>query len=151
VDVKRRISHVSPSTQWPIRENGEGVSVQDIPRKGSSSTSFSRGSSPAGDDDEAETDVTVGEKTTMRFTIGDRLAVDAFYDNTFHCVQQLALKAILKAWIKIWDPNKQKQFPYTLGVRPDYWPKHIRYQEPDHILKVGPSLRSPTVILLIND
>jgi hypothetical protein len=78
----------------------------------------------------------------MKFRIGDREAVDGFYDNTFHCVQQLALKAILKAWIKIWDPNKQKQHPYTLGVRPDYWPESIRYQEPDHILKVGPSFDS---------
>jgi hypothetical protein len=136
--AKRRTSGDSCSIDWPNRDDGDEAPSQASSKKRNSSASFSRNSSvPLDDDEDPNVDPTVGQKRTKTIRIGDKAALDEFYDNTFHCVQQLAIKSIMKAWIKVIDPYKQKQHPYTGGIPPPYWPTGIPHKEPDHIKKKG--------------
>jgi hypothetical protein len=148
-DIKRHISDDSSATQWSSPDNRDKELSQATSRKRNSSTSFSRSPSPALDDEEdPNVDLTVGQRKTKTIRVGDKAALNAFYDNTFHSVQQLAIKSIMKAWIKVIDPNKQKQHPYTGGIPPPYWPEGIPHKEPDHIKKKGLSIQCVQMLKL---
>ncbi|KAL9047132.1 MAG: hypothetical protein Q9214_000213 [Letrouitia sp. 1 TL-2023] len=93
--------------------------------------------------------------------IGDKEAVERFYEISFTRIGQANLKGILKAWIKVIHPRKQSTHPYNGGTtaeeskmrfgehspgeltKPYYWPGSVksdgspkcRHKEPDHLTK----------------
>jgi len=79
--------------------------------------------------------------------IGDDKAIWDVYDTRLRSLQQTACKTMAKAWVKLVEPKKQSNHPYTGGEdkAPDWWPKswgptkeeRVRHREPDHILKPG--------------
>jgi hypothetical protein len=69
--------------------------------------------------------------------LGDRDELDKFYHQTFHCIQQLTLKSLMKAWLKVIIPGRQRMAPYTKHHRPEFWPMDCQYKEPDHLKKQG--------------
>lgn len=71
--------------------------------------------------------------------MNDEKAIKQHYEEIFKSIQQLALKAILKEWIKEIEPKKQKNFPYKKDILPDWWPRETKFTEPDHIKIVGSS------------
>ncbi|KAF1813527.1 hypothetical protein P152DRAFT_323137 [Eremomyces bilateralis CBS 781.70] len=78
----------------------------------------------------------------MSIRIGDETAVIAFYREGFECIQQMAVKMILKEWIKATEPKKQTNFPYIStkkfgknGKVPPWWPEQVKHMEPDHLCK----------------
>ncbi len=87
-------------------------------------------------------------QTTKRaLEIGNQQAVWELYDERFRGLQQSACKIMAKAWIKLIEPKKQSNHPYTgsdAGA-PDWWPKpwgptkegRVRHKEPDHLHKHG--------------
>ena len=77
----------------------------------------------------------IGEIETVQFRIDDTASVEKFYDKTLWAVQQLALKSILKQWIKEVEPKRQKNFAYSHNNPPGWWPEGVIYKEPDHLLK----------------
>jgi len=119
----------------------------------SSSASADKDETPARDSDLI--------KKIEAFRIDDEEALTAFYNEAFEQIQQVALKVILKAWIKAIQPKKQSTFPYSssnLDTKkakiprskmrdeprvPPWWPidKDVRHKEPDHISKDGKVLR----------
>lgn len=82
--------------------------------------------------------------------IGDTAEVTKFYEGRFRDIQQAACKIIAKAFIKVVEPRKQTNFPYTGGVdrAPAWWPTEarvgaphgVKHKEPDHLLKPGNSM-----------
>lgn len=68
-----------------------------------------------------------------------------FYDQQFRNCQQSACKLIAKAWIKVVEPKKQSNYPYTGNLIPDWWPRRygpkptdvLRFKEPDHLYRDG--------------
>lgn len=91
----------------------------------------------------------------LQFEVCDDEAFEKFCFATFNDLQQLAMKAILKDWVKELEPKKQKRFPYCQtypnvdghpdyehtpepGTYPDWWPiKSVIHREPDHLSKDG--------------
>lgn len=69
----------------------------------------------------------------VQIRLGDDEAILSYYDAILRGIQQLALKQILKEWIKEIEPKKQKNCPYKKGIRPKWWPDAAAYKEPDHI------------------
>lgn len=71
--------------------------------------------------------------------IGDTPEVTKFYEGRFRDIQQFACKTIAKTFIKVVEPRKQTNFPYTGGPEraPAWWPHGVKHKEPDHILKPG--------------
>jgi hypothetical protein len=65
--------------------------------------------------------------------LGDQEGIHHYYDSILRGIQQLALKQVLKEWIKEIEPKKQKNCPYKKGIRPKWWPDAAAYKEPDHI------------------
>jgi hypothetical protein len=91
---------------------------------------LSRQSTPDEDDD----DYIPLEMSQMQLIrLSDAEAVAQYYEDVFKGIQQLALKLILKEWIKVIEPKKQKNFPYKKEIRPTWWPDAAAYKEPDHI------------------
>jgi len=70
---------------------------------------------------------------TRQISLNDQAAINVYYQEVFTHIQQLALKSILKEWIKEIEPKKQKNFPYKKSVLPPWWPKDTKFVEPDHI------------------
>lgn len=68
-----------------------------------------------------------------------------FCETRFKNLQQMACKIVAKAWVKIVEPKKQTNHPYTVGDQgaPPWWPQpwgkakedRVRHKEPDHLLK----------------
>lgn len=81
----------------------------------------------------------------QQIRLGDEEAVRQCYDVTLRNVQQLALKQILKEWIKEIEPKKQKNCPYKKGIRPKWWPEAAQYKEPDHIKLDGECIKNDQV------
>ncbi|KAF2763768.1 hypothetical protein EJ03DRAFT_283475 [Teratosphaeria nubilosa] len=80
--------------------------------------------------------------------IADEEQVKAFLLDRLDRIQQLSDKKIAKAWIKGICPKKQAEYPYqnkrAPGVDvelPPFWPRDVKYKEPDHIQKEGEYLR----------
>lgn len=78
----------------------------------------------------------------LQFRVEDDEAFEKFCEATFNELQQLAMKTILKAWIKELEPKKQKNYPYCqtskTGRSPEWWPREtVRHKEPDHLSKEG--------------
>lgn len=79
--------------------------------------------------------------------IGNDKDVWEFYEQRFKNCQQTACKLIAKAWVKVVEPKKQTNHPYTGQDEkaPDWWPKpwgptkeeKVRHKEPDHLYKRG--------------
>ncbi len=98
----------------------------------------------APDDDEAPGTVS-GGKRGLR--IGNTEEVFEYYQTRLKDIQQNACKLIAKAWVRLIEPKKQSNHPYTAGDEkaPDWWPKpwgptkddKVRHVEPDHLLKRG--------------
>jgi hypothetical protein len=80
-------------------------------------------------------------RRTVQFEIGDDEAFQKFCETTFNDLQQLAMKTILKAWIKELEPKKQKRYPYCRTDKtghPEWWPApQVPHKEPDHLSKSG--------------
>jgi hypothetical protein len=80
-------------------------------------------------------------RQTLQFEIGDDEAFQKFCETTFNDLQQLAMKTILKAWIKELEPKKQKRYPYCRTDKtghPEWWPApQVPHKEPDHLSKSG--------------
>ena len=125
-----------------------------VPKQLSLQWSASRGlHSSSSDDDEQEPDEFAGVRTVLKeIVISDEEALSHFYDTRFRQIQQLSLKTIAKAWIKVVQPKKQAHHPYNGGkqakevsfagngevTKPDWWPPQgCRHREPDHIKKPG--------------
>ncbi|KAF2404487.1 hypothetical protein EJ06DRAFT_206628 [Trichodelitschia bisporula] len=88
------------------------------------------------DDDTTEDYVHVEETEHLR--IGDTDALTSFYCYSFELMQQLAMKALVKAWIKEIEPKKQRNFPYAKKNEktPAWWPiDKVNHKEPDHLRK----------------
>ncbi|KAF2418925.1 hypothetical protein EJ08DRAFT_48416 [Tothia fuscella] len=138
-EYSRGNSLSSSSTQCtlPVR-NHQTASRR---KKRRASTPLSRCGTPA--DDEEEQEIVILEDKPMRtFRLGNVDEIRRFYRAAFDLVQQTAMKSILKYWIKVIEPDKQKKFPYSHGAQPPWWPKDAKYKEPDHIrsddrLKLG--------------
>ncbi len=77
--------------------------------------------------------------------IGDRSRLDEFYMARFTELQQTVCKTVCKTWIKVIEPRKQSNYPYSKGKepqthKPPWWPEDVTHREPDHIKKPGKSL-----------
>jgi hypothetical protein len=131
-DDSRRSSRSSASTQRTLGSKSETRFIQATVSK---NRSASPGEEDEQDDDENEEGPFVQEVPSISMRIGDRPAIENFYQTTFHLVQQIGLKHIEKAWIKELEPNKQKNFPYSGGKPPPWWPMGCTYKEPDHLKK----------------
>ncbi len=87
------------------------------------------------------------QQTRISVEIGQQQAIWDLYDERFRNLQQTACKIMAKAWIKIIEPKKQSNHPYTgsEAKAPDWWPKpwaptkegRVRHKEPDHLHKHG--------------
>lgn len=98
----------------------------------------------AAEEDDVPT-VSTGSKRGLK--IGDSTEVWKLYDQRFRNCQQTACKLIAKAWVKVVEPKKQTNHPYTGSDEkaPDWWPKpwgptkeqKVRHKEPDHLYKRG--------------
>lgn len=97
------------------------------------------------DDDD---DVVVSQANpTRNLRVGNDKDVWDFYEQRFKNCQQTACKLIAKAWVKVVEPKKQTNHPYTGQDEkaPDWWPKpwgptkeeKVRHKEPDHLYKRG--------------
>ncbi|KAI9700373.1 MAG: hypothetical protein M1836_002388 [Candelina mexicana] len=74
--------------------------------------------------------------------IGDTPKVDVFYRSLFAELQQTTCKIVCKSWIRVVEPKKQTNYPYSkhkvpLQDAPPWWPKGIIHREPDHIRTHG--------------
>ena len=73
--------------------------------------------------------------------IGNEDEVREFYSCRFKDMQQAACKVIGKAFVKLLEPKKQTNYPYTKEEEsaPPWWPLElkVRHKEPDHQLKSG--------------
>ena len=70
--------------------------------------------------------------------------VRTFFDQQLCLAQQNCCKIMAKAWVKMIEPKKQSNFPYTRGDagRPPWWPDtpvdvgrdgYVPHREPDHL------------------
>lgn len=78
------------------------------------------------------------------FYISNEKAVQDAYEKRLRQIQQMGLKKILKAWIKVAEPKKQPNYPYISSREgqnrepkvPPWWPiDRVIHKEPDHINK----------------
>ena len=124
--------------------------------------------------DEDSIDELEGEDTELLYIRIDEAA--GYYIEAFRSINQLAIKDILKAWIRVCHPKKQSKYPYNGGKdgkreeskaeydydghysRPDYWPCDenwngkkggVRHREPDHLYKNGLSVYPPAPMLVL--
>ena len=83
---------------------------------------------------------------TQQLIIGNEVEVEKFYYCCFKDMQQSSCKIIGKAFVKLVEPKKQTNYPYTKGDEkaPPWWPPttgedniKVRHKEPDHLLKPG--------------
>ncbi|KAK1640536.1 hypothetical protein BDP81DRAFT_311889 [Colletotrichum phormii] len=98
---------------------------------------------PANDDDDVAIVVASSSKKTLK--VGDDKDLWNLYEQRFKNCQQTACKLIAKAWVKVVEPKKQTNHPYTGQDEkaPDWWPKpwgptkeeKVRHKEPDHLYK----------------
>ncbi|OLN93991.1 hypothetical protein CCHL11_03433 [Colletotrichum chlorophyti] len=98
---------------------------------------------PANDDDDVAIVVSTHTKRTLR--ADDEKEIWNLYEQRFKNCQQTACKLIAKAWVKVVEPKKQTNHPYTGQDEkaPDWWPKpwgptkeeKVRHKEPDHLYK----------------
>jgi len=82
----------------------------------------------------------------VSFCISNEKAVEEAYEIRLRQIQQMGLKKILKAWIKVAEPKKQTNYPYISSRAgqnrepkvPPWWPiDRVIHKEPDHINKEG--------------
>lgn len=78
--------------------------------------------------------------------ISDTAEVTKFFEGRFREMQQASCKIIAKAFVKVVEPKKQTNHPYTGGAKraPEWWPPlptdnnlGVKHKEPDHLLKPG--------------
>lgn len=101
----------------------------------------------AQDDDDDKAAVMAHSTRTRELRIADTEEVTKFFEGRFRDLQQAACKIIAKAFVKVVEPRKQTNFPYTGGAdrAPLWWPPMpvegqtggVKHKEPDHLLKPG--------------
>lgn len=96
---------------------------------------LSRQDTPEDDEEDEEyMNMEISYEQMTHIRLGDSEQILGYYESILRSVQQLALKQILKEWIKVIEPKKQKNFPYKKPeLRPKWWPDAAQYKEPDHI------------------
>ncbi|KAJ5967160.1 hypothetical protein N7501_003408, partial [Penicillium viridicatum] len=69
--------------------------------------------------------------------IGDTNRVLVYYKSTLDYFRQRNCSVIIRAAIKIIEPQKRVDHPYTgrNTTRPDWWPWNITYKHPEHMRK----------------
>jgi hypothetical protein len=90
-----------------------------------------------------QTSLVISSRKALR--IGDEQAVWKFYETRFKNCHQNLCKILAKAWVKVVEPRKQTNHPYTGGddKAPTWWPQpwgtskeeKVRHKEPDHLHK----------------
>lgn len=87
---------------------------------------------------------TVPVRKTLRLVIGDTTSVEQLYLHRFMDMQQFSCKIMAKAFVKLVEPKKQSNHPYTKGntMAPPWWPNtegenRVTHKEPDHLKKPG--------------
>lgn len=72
-------------------------------------------------------------------TIGYTERVMVYYKSTLDYFRQRNCSVIIRAAIKIIEPQKYVDHPYTgkNATRPDWWPWDITYKHPEHMRKEG--------------
>lgn len=98
-----------------------------------------------GSQDEDEDKVQLLTSRVRNLRIGDTEEVTKFLESRFRDLQQAACKIIAKAFVKVVEPKKQTNHPYTGGAEraPKWWPPlpspnrtgGVKHREPDHLLK----------------
>jgi hypothetical protein len=88
--------------------------------------------------------VVVPVQKRHQLIIGEKSEVEKFYVVRFMDMQQTSCKVMGKTFVKLVEPKKQSNYPYTKGndKAPPWWPKttgvnHVRHKEPDHLPKAG--------------
>lgn len=77
--------------------------------------------------------------------ISDHQLIISFCETRFKNLQQMACKIVAKVWVKLLEPKKQSNHPYSRGddLAPGWWPKpwgtgkgdKVRHKETDYLLK----------------
>jgi len=97
-------------------------------------------------DEDARTTQGQDQRRAVSFCISNEEAVEEAYEIRLRQIQQMGLKKILKAWIKVAEPKKQTNYPYISSREgqnrepkvPPWWPiDRVIHKEPDHINKEG--------------
>ena len=97
-------------------------------------------------DEDARTAQGQDQRRAVSFCISNEEAVEEAYEIRLRQIQQMGLKKILKAWIKVAEPKKQTNYPYISSREgqnrepkvPPWWPiDRVIHKEPDHINKEG--------------
>lgn len=85
------------------------------------------------------TDTLVSAPASTLNPNGVTSALDEWFCNKFHLLQQNTCKLVAKCWIKVIEPKKQNKYPYQRAEesRPEWWPVGVRHKEPDHLIKPG--------------
>lgn len=93
---------------------------------------------------------TVPVHNKVNLQVGDTTAVEQLYLHRFMDMQQSSCKVMAKAFVKLVEPKKQSNHPYTKGnnMAPPWWPNtegenSVTHKEPDHLKK--PGMPSPDV------
>ena len=148
--IKKEDSHRAQSASSPVTivkeeqlsptpnkaPGNDMVSINSLPlqrkRKRAASSHQSPTTEGSIDEDQVE-----DQSSLPVLRVGDREQMSDFYEKTFSLLQGLALKNILKAWIKELEPKKSRNHPYckSKGSRPAFWPDDIEHKEPDHLKK----------------
>jgi hypothetical protein len=84
------------------------------------------------------TQSSVESSQTRQLVIGDTQKVAQLYSDRFKDLQQNACKSVAKAFVKVMEPKKQTNHPYTKKDEsaPKWWPlASVEHREPDHLLK----------------
>jgi hypothetical protein len=85
--------------------------------------------------------------------VTDEDEVKQFYEDIMEEILHYPIKAFLKSWIKVIEPNKQRRWPYVNSdpqkrpksvkptpdgnMEPPWWPENVMHKEPDHLNKLG--------------
>lgn len=95
-------------------------------------------------DEDTRTTQGQDQPRAVSFCISNEKAVEEAYEIRLRQIQQMGLKKILKAWIKVAEPKKQTNYPYISSRAgqnrepkvPPWWPiDRVIHKEPDHINK----------------
>uniref|UniRef100_L7IX25 Subtelomeric hrmA-associated cluster protein AFUB-079030/YDR124W-like helical bundle domain-containing protein n=1 Tax=Pyricularia oryzae (strain P131) TaxID=1143193 RepID=L7IX25_PYRO1 len=147
-----RLGHTYDGPDADAWEEGGYVSGPPKARKRHRAQANFRGGpdSATGDSDLTSANTPVPQHRGI--VMADHQVIMEFCETRFKNLQQMACKIVAKAWVKLVEPKKQSNHPYTNGDinAPDWWPKpwgpgkdeKVRHKEPDHLWKRGTGFRS---------
>ena len=162
---RKRCSHPSPFAPSLKRHK---PSIESAPEAGTNTADSDNGDDCLENrsDDDGEPLLEIESDQFDYLTPDNDEAIEDHFTKGLCQVGQLTLRKVLKAWIKIKQPQKQSNFPYCgnnaeeqnqkrrmngeidpnpgLLTAPDWWPDQegwpdtgCRHKEPDHLLKTG--------------